>query len=67
MVAFFKLCFFTKSLKFNNSIYITLTSISLLPSEVNSISLRLIIIKKNLAFPGSAQYSCNIEIFLGVM
>ena len=37
--------------------YITLTSMSLFPSLINSISLRLIIIKKNLAFSGSAPYS----------
>ena len=36
-------------------IYITLTSMSLLPSEINSISLHLIIITKNRAFSGSAR------------
>ena len=32
---------------------------SLLPSDINSISLRLINIKKNLALSGSALYSWN--------
>ena len=39
------------------NVYITLTSISLLPSEINSISLRLNYIKNNLALLGSAPYS----------
>ena len=41
------------------SYYIILISISLLPSDINSISLRLIISRKNLAFSGSAPYSKN--------
>ena len=40
-------------------IYITLISINLLPSDIKSISLRLINIRKNLAFSGSAPYSKN--------
>ena len=39
--------------------YIILISIYLLPSDINSISLRLINIRKNIAFSGSAQYSKN--------
>ena len=41
------------------NIHITLFSISLLPSEINSISLRLINITYNLALAGSALYSSN--------
>ena len=41
------------------SIYKMLTSMSLLQSEINSISLRLNIIKSNLQFSGSASYSMN--------
>ena len=39
--------------------YITLTSMNLLPSQINSISFRLISMKKNLAFSGSASFSMN--------
>ena len=39
--------------------YITLTPINLFPSPINSVSLRLINIRKILAFPGSAPYSKN--------
>ena len=42
-----------------SNFYITLTSINLLPSEINSISLRLINTRKNLALSGSAPYSMN--------
>ena len=43
----------------NNCDYVTLTSMSLLPSEINSIFPRLIIIKNNLAILGSIPYSWN--------
>ena len=39
------------------SAYITFTSMSFKPSEINSISHRLIIIKNNLALSGLAPYS----------
>ena len=41
------------------SVYITLTSIDLLPSEIVSISLRLIIITNTLALVESALCSSN--------
>ena len=43
--------------------YITLTSVNLFPSDISSISLRLINIIKNLAFLGSAPCSKNSCIF----
>ena len=49
------------------NIYITLPSMSLLPSEINSISLRLINMTYNLALSGSALYSSNNCNFLGVI
>ena len=48
-------------------IYITLTSMSLLPSEINLTSLRLINVFYNLALAGFALYSSNICILLGVI
>ena len=55
----------------NVHIYITLTSMSLFPSLINSTSLRLINITYNLALlgllAGSPLYSSNNYIFLGVI
>ena len=40
-------------------IYVTLTPNNLFPSPINSVSLRLINNRKNLAFSGSAPYSTS--------
>ena len=48
-------------------IYITLTSIILLPSDIISISLCLISIKNNLSLAGSSENSSNNCIFFGVI
>ena len=40
-------------------IYVTLTPNNLFPSPINSVSLRLINIRKKLPFSGSAPYSKN--------